>query len=88
MFDPGTLKAQRFLTAVDMKHPKYLEEVSRQMWLRLWSRVRNLGNRYIVLKHISCSFACAASNLGVYYLESSQGFLNAKVHRYFVTQRH
>ena len=39
MFQPGTLKAQRFLTAVNIRHPKYLEEVSRQLWLRAWSNV-------------------------------------------------
>ena len=27
IFKPGTLRAQRFLTAVDMRYPQYLEEV-------------------------------------------------------------
>ncbi|KAL5014684.1 hypothetical protein ScPMuIL_008954 [Solemya velum] len=34
----GSLSAQRFLTAVDMRQPEYTEEISRQLWLRIWSR--------------------------------------------------
>nr|QSC42406.1 glutathione S-transferase kappa [Crassostrea hongkongensis] len=32
----GTLPVQRFLTAVDMAHPEYTEELSRQFWFRIW----------------------------------------------------
>lgn len=30
----------RFLTAVSMEHPEMLEKVSRELWMRVWSRVR------------------------------------------------
>uniref|UniRef100_S4RZZ3 Glutathione S-transferase kappa n=2 Tax=Petromyzon marinus TaxID=7757 RepID=S4RZZ3_PETMA len=38
MFQKGSLAAQRFLTAVDMECPAQLEEASRQLWMRIWSR--------------------------------------------------
>lgn len=34
----GSLSAMRFLTAVSMDHPKSLEQVSRELWMRIWSR--------------------------------------------------
>ena len=37
--EKGSLKAQRFLTVVDVQYPKYLEEASRQLWMRIWARV-------------------------------------------------
>ena len=36
----GTIRAQRLLTGVEQHRPELLEEVSRQLWLRLWTRVR------------------------------------------------
>ena len=39
MFIKGSLSAQRFLTAVDMADKSLTEEVSRQLWMRAWSRV-------------------------------------------------
>ncbi|CAC5359941.1 GSTK1 [Mytilus coruscus] len=38
MFVKGSRPAMLFLTAVDMNHPEYTEELSRQLWLRVWSR--------------------------------------------------
>lgn len=38
MVEKGTLKAQRFLTAIKMQHPEHLENVSRELWNRIWSR--------------------------------------------------
>ena len=39
MFVKGSLKAQRLLIAAKMTIPEHLEELSRQLWLRIWSRV-------------------------------------------------
>ncbi|KAI9561597.1 hypothetical protein GHT06_012556 [Daphnia sinensis] len=38
MIEKGTIKAQRFLTAIGEKHPEHLEGVSRELWKRIWSR--------------------------------------------------
>lgn len=37
--NPGSLSAMRFITAVDMTQPQFLEPVSRELWMRIWSRV-------------------------------------------------
>ncbi|XP_070598133.1 glutathione S-transferase kappa 1-like [Erythrolamprus reginae] len=34
----GSLPAMRFITAVDIAEPQFLEPVSRELWMRLWSR--------------------------------------------------
>uniref|UniRef100_A0A8C8RXC5 Glutathione S-transferase kappa n=1 Tax=Pelusios castaneus TaxID=367368 RepID=A0A8C8RXC5_9SAUR len=34
----GSLSAMRFITAVDMAQPQFLEPVSRELWMRIWSR--------------------------------------------------
>ncbi|XP_046551187.1 glutathione S-transferase kappa 1-like [Haliotis rubra] len=34
----GSLQAMRFLTVVDMKHPDKTEALSRELWMRIWSR--------------------------------------------------
>ena len=39
LFKKGSLKAQRMLTAAKLTIPEHLEELSRQLWLRIWSRV-------------------------------------------------
>uniref|UniRef100_A0A8C8XGC8 Glutathione S-transferase kappa 1 n=1 Tax=Panthera leo TaxID=9689 RepID=A0A8C8XGC8_PANLE len=40
ILEKGSLSAMRFLTAVNLEHPKMLEKVSRELWMRVWSRVR------------------------------------------------
>ncbi|XP_033029432.1 glutathione S-transferase kappa 1 [Lacerta agilis] len=38
VLEKGSLNAMRFVTAVDMAEPQFLEPVSRQLWMRIWSR--------------------------------------------------
>uniref|UniRef100_A0A8C7AAQ7 Glutathione S-transferase kappa n=1 Tax=Neovison vison TaxID=452646 RepID=A0A8C7AAQ7_NEOVI len=38
ILEKGSLSAMRFLTAVSMEHPGMLEKVSRELWMRVWSR--------------------------------------------------
>lgn len=47
MVEKGTLRPQRFLTAVGFESPHHLEGVSRELWKRIWSRVSELN----VLRH-------------------------------------
>uniref|UniRef100_A0A5F4WCW6 Glutathione S-transferase kappa 1 n=1 Tax=Callithrix jacchus TaxID=9483 RepID=A0A5F4WCW6_CALJA len=39
VLEKGSLSAMRFLTAVNLEHPEMLENVSRELWMRIWSRV-------------------------------------------------
>uniref|UniRef100_A0A2K5F8A5 Glutathione S-transferase kappa 1 n=1 Tax=Aotus nancymaae TaxID=37293 RepID=A0A2K5F8A5_AOTNA len=39
ILEKGSLSAMRFLTAVNLEHPEMLENVSRELWMRIWSRV-------------------------------------------------
>ncbi|XP_070598134.1 glutathione S-transferase kappa 1-like isoform X1 [Erythrolamprus reginae] len=34
----GSLPAMRFITAVNIAEPQFLEPVSRELWMRIWSR--------------------------------------------------
>ncbi|XP_066219018.1 glutathione S-transferase kappa 1 [Saccopteryx leptura] len=38
ILEKGSLRAMRFLTAVNLEHPEMLEKVSRELWMRIWSR--------------------------------------------------
>ncbi|XP_009997120.1 PREDICTED: glutathione S-transferase kappa 1 [Chaetura pelagica] len=39
----STLGAMRFLTAIDMTQPQYLETVSREFWARFWSQHEDIS---------------------------------------------
>ena len=41
MLSNGTVSAMRFLTAVDMERPELTEDLSRALWMRMWSKVRS-----------------------------------------------
>ncbi|XP_070206648.1 glutathione S-transferase kappa 1-like isoform X2 [Littorina saxatilis] len=38
MVTKGTIKTQRFITAVDLKHPQFTEQLSKEMWKRIWEQ--------------------------------------------------
>jgi len=38
----GSLRAQRFLTAIDLHYPEHLEDVSRSLWSRIWSNEEDI----------------------------------------------
>ncbi|XP_061493666.1 glutathione S-transferase kappa 1-like isoform X2 [Rhineura floridana] len=38
VLEKGSLPAMRFVTAVDITEPQFLESVSRELWMRIWSR--------------------------------------------------
>ncbi|KAG8551459.1 hypothetical protein GDO81_004122 [Engystomops pustulosus] len=38
----GSLSAMRFLTAIQMSHPEFLEGVSRELWQRIWSEDKDI----------------------------------------------
>lgn len=38
ILEKGSLSAMRFLTAVNLEQPEMLEKVSRELWMRVWSR--------------------------------------------------
>lgn len=42
MFERGSLPSQRLLTAAKLQCPDKLEDLSRQIWIRAWSRDENI----------------------------------------------
>ena len=58
MIEKGSLRAQRFLTAIDLHAPEHLENISRSLWTRVWSKVRKeLTYNYIFIFHNFCIFS-------------------------------
>uniref|UniRef100_A0A5F8HDR1 Glutathione S-transferase kappa n=1 Tax=Monodelphis domestica TaxID=13616 RepID=A0A5F8HDR1_MONDO len=47
--DSGSLNAMRFLTAVNMEKPEMLENVSRELWMRIWSRDEDITEPQSIL---------------------------------------
>lgn len=45
----GTVNAMRFLTAVSMEQPEMLEKVSRELWMRIWSRDEDITESQNIL---------------------------------------
>ncbi|NXY54461.1 GSTK1 transferase, partial [Callaeas wilsoni] len=39
----GSLGAMRFITAIDMTNPQYLEPLSREFWMRFWSQHEDIS---------------------------------------------
>ncbi|XP_047418614.1 glutathione S-transferase kappa 1 isoform X2 [Sciurus carolinensis] len=66
MKDSGSLSAMRFLTAVNMETPEMLEKVSRELWMRVWSRDEDISEPQSIL--------AAAEKAGL-SAEQAQGLL-------------
>ncbi|XP_052029523.1 glutathione S-transferase kappa 1 isoform X1 [Apodemus sylvaticus] len=45
----GSVNAMRFLTAVSMEQPEMLEKVSRELWMRIWSRDEDITESQNIL---------------------------------------
>ncbi|XP_046642248.1 glutathione S-transferase kappa 1-like isoform X2 [Daphnia pulicaria] len=57
MIEKGTLRAQRFLTAIAHEHPEHVEGVSRELWTRIWSRGED------IVENESLRLAAKAANM-------------------------
>ncbi|XP_039716480.1 glutathione S-transferase kappa 1 isoform X3 [Pteropus medius] len=66
MKDSGSLLAMRFLTAVNLEQPDMLEKVSRELWMRVWSRDEDITEPQSIL--------AAAENAGM-SAEQARGLL-------------
>ena len=52
IFDKGaSLPAMRFLTALSMRKPDKVEDMSRQLWLRLWGQVHIAPPVHLCMGH-------------------------------------
>ncbi|XP_059964653.1 glutathione S-transferase kappa 1 isoform X1 [Mesoplodon densirostris] len=49
IFEKGSLTAMRFLTVVKLEHPELLEKVSRELWMRIWSRDEDITEPQSIL---------------------------------------
>ncbi|KAM6211342.1 glutathione S-transferase kappa 1 [Sarcoramphus papa] len=43
VFGTSSLGAMRFITAIDMTQPRYLEPLSREFWIRFWSQHEDIS---------------------------------------------
>lgn len=57
MFNKGSLKAQRLLAAISVTNPEHLEEVSRQLFRRIWLKDED------ITEESSLKQACADANV-------------------------
>ncbi|XP_056385760.1 glutathione S-transferase kappa 1 [Hyla sarda] len=46
----GSLSAMRFVTAVQMSHPEFVEKVSRELWVRIWSEDKDITEPESILQ--------------------------------------
>ncbi|XP_070280169.1 glutathione S-transferase kappa 1 [Myotis yumanensis] len=49
ILEKGSLSAMRFLTAVNLERPEMLEKVSRELWMRVWSRDEDITEPQSIL---------------------------------------
>ncbi|NXN73081.1 GSTK1 transferase, partial [Himantopus himantopus] len=53
IFSTSNLGAMRFITAIDMTQPRYLETLSREFWMRFWSQVSIFTPNYIIFSQVA-----------------------------------
>ncbi|XP_063291209.1 glutathione S-transferase kappa 1 [Pelobates fuscus] len=46
----GSLAAMRFVTAVNLSHPEFVEPVSRELWVRIWSEDKDITEPESILE--------------------------------------
>ncbi|XP_068111497.1 glutathione S-transferase kappa 1 [Hyperolius riggenbachi] len=46
----GSLSAMRFITAIQISHPEFLEPVSRELWMRIWSEDKDITEPQSILE--------------------------------------
>uniref|UniRef100_A0A8C8YGN9 Glutathione S-transferase kappa n=1 Tax=Prolemur simus TaxID=1328070 RepID=A0A8C8YGN9_PROSS len=66
ILEKGSMSAMRFLTALSLEHPEMLEKVSRELWMRVWSRDEDITEPQSIL--------AAAEKAGM-TIEQAQGIL-------------
>ncbi|NXA29051.1 GSTK1 transferase, partial [Ibidorhyncha struthersii] len=53
IFSTSNLGAMRFITAIDMTQPRYLETLSREFWMRFWSQVSIFTPNDIIFSQVA-----------------------------------
>ncbi|OCT71532.1 glutathione S-transferase kappa 1 L homeolog isoform X1 [Xenopus laevis] len=65
----GSLQAMRFVTAVEMHHPEFVEPVSRELWMRIWSEDKDITEPESILE--AAKKAGMSADLAKKLIESS-----------------
>ncbi|XP_018422140.1 PREDICTED: glutathione S-transferase kappa 1-like isoform X2 [Nanorana parkeri] len=96
----GSLSAMRFVTAVQLVHPEFVEPVSRELWRRIWSEAaKKAGMPEDVAKKVLATISSpevknklketteSALKYGVFGMPSIVAHINGKPQLYFGSDR-
>ncbi|XP_064375047.1 glutathione S-transferase kappa 1 isoform X3 [Dromaius novaehollandiae] len=84
----GSLGAMRFITAIDMTQPQFLEPVSREFWIRFWSQHEDINQpasilavrvSLLVLLHL---FVKGWKDKNFYWLQDRLGYHQSRPRSY------